>query len=1091
MKRIKFSDIFKGNYLSYISNYKRQIQNILNEYDIVIFMARKAICFYESMVTNGEITPTNCEVYSGRIFDYNIIQNFKGKKVAVVDDVVVKGTSLTKVLSDLEFNHIKSFVVVVACDSSLPDKIFENKNCDLCDTYVTLKQQDIYSFAGMITEYIEASMCPFNIDQPIYDISIKNNKTIEQIFYHHHALDISSGLQKKHNIKNKVIYLSLKSHITDSCLNEILSKSILKIRFMIDEYGYKIAIPFVLFPELTDDLLDKMYNLIETETTKKIILNTSLLATRENKLKVVSYCLSEILLECLAPSLEIEYTKKEQNDIFQFSLSTSSLYKKEHLNQFFTSKETFDSIMIDFSKFEFSNLLGQCYNTIIDTKPSKEYHNVMGETINEPIITFKALQNSLMDCGIITSKILASSVIDILIDRGMIVPTIIHKNSTIVRAYKLGEYSKLTRSQIESFAAMLYEYQSMIDCELSKTEFEKLCVLFFNSAINRGIFTQQANYEEDCYSICYSLFGPRISKSETPYNVSDDSVLITDFCETNNGKSIVICKDNKYTVRPISTTEHMKQFATGFAYQYSIIRKLFESTPKHDQNGKTTWNMFVHTYIQYLTLRAIGNNKKSQYLSLCAELYQITKLKDAIFDSENADKEIYKWILRGINSGLWKYWCYINNALDKTTELIYSKDKSAGSFIMMDPEAVFDNNEKWDTLIYEAGKTLFETAFFIKEVLESKHLSYDNESNTDFTNKVNAKIFSKSYYYAVFKDRRHEIEDEVKAHSGSEHYHEWYSNKLHVFIENAKAQLKRCDLILEENSLDYHSVEKLLIIYSDTGEFPDNITNELKEFYPVDLKKSKQCKVYVLQSEKSGVNELTNILKNIDKTSNYSLRYFVFDIGEKYIANSINQTIRGSSLLEIINSTLSQFSEGNIPTDHELVLVTDKNNINSFKHGDYLFFINDIDNENLYKNLINDLSATISNVASANITINVFNIQNAQELSIGGKNMKIVNEGNIGNIIEQHGKNARAYASNEDINIDKIPEELTEKLTHWLEQADHEDKKIIEQAITAANQKDKNKLISLLKKVGKHTISLAENVLGSVIYEWLRANGIV
>ena len=117
--------------------------------------------------------------------------------------------------------------------------------------------------------------------------------------------------------------------------------------------------------------------------------------------------------------------------------------------------------------------------------------------IDEIIITHCYFKNKIAEIYD-RPELLASSVVDVFIDHGMMVPAIVHTDLGIVRAYKMGEYSKLTRSQIESFAAMLYQYQDMIDSELGKTELEKLCVLFFNAAINRGIFPQQAHYEDDC-----------------------------------------------------------------------------------------------------------------------------------------------------------------------------------------------------------------------------------------------------------------------------------------------------------------------------------------------------------------------------------------------------------------------------------------------------------------------------------------------------------------------------------------------------------------------------------------------------------------
>lgn len=91
MALISFNEIFSGDYLQVVTQYSKQIQRILDSYDIAIFMARKAICFYKSMVINKKIKPTKCQVISSRVLEYNTIGNFRDKKIAVIDDVVVKG----------------------------------------------------------------------------------------------------------------------------------------------------------------------------------------------------------------------------------------------------------------------------------------------------------------------------------------------------------------------------------------------------------------------------------------------------------------------------------------------------------------------------------------------------------------------------------------------------------------------------------------------------------------------------------------------------------------------------------------------------------------------------------------------------------------------------------------------------------------------------------------------------------------------------------------------------------------------------------------------------------------------------------------
>jgi len=164
MHKPKFTDVFTGEFLGYVTQYCQRIQEIINKYDVVIFMARKAVCFYKAMSLNGElIVSPPCNILSSRVIDYNVLKKYMGKKIAVVDDVVVKGESLKRVISKLNEYSINADILVVACDETIDIKAYieQYKNLSINDTYVVLEQKDIFSFAGMITEYIEASI--FNL----------------------------------------------------------------------------------------------------------------------------------------------------------------------------------------------------------------------------------------------------------------------------------------------------------------------------------------------------------------------------------------------------------------------------------------------------------------------------------------------------------------------------------------------------------------------------------------------------------------------------------------------------------------------------------------------------------------------------------------------------------------------------------------------------------------------------------------------------------------------------------------------------------------------------------------------------------------
>lgn len=80
MEKVNLPDFFRNDFLSVIDSHKKRILFILDHYDVAIFMARKAICFFDALQINGELHPTNCRVISSRVMDYNGLERFRGKK---------------------------------------------------------------------------------------------------------------------------------------------------------------------------------------------------------------------------------------------------------------------------------------------------------------------------------------------------------------------------------------------------------------------------------------------------------------------------------------------------------------------------------------------------------------------------------------------------------------------------------------------------------------------------------------------------------------------------------------------------------------------------------------------------------------------------------------------------------------------------------------------------------------------------------------------------------------------------------------------------------------------------------------------------
>ena len=1087
MGKVKFSDIFSGDFLGYVSHYRKRIQEIINNHEVVIFMARKAVCFYKAMELNGELTiPSSCTILSSRVAEYNTMEEYKGKTIAVIDDVVVKGESLKRVVAKLDEYTISADILVVAWNErNIHIKQELEKSCThaISDGYIVLEQKDVFSFAGMITKYIEASMCPFNIDQPIYEINIENSE-LYQLLYHNHAIDITSGIQQHYEITNHVFYLKSDHDIPNDSPLSLLNKGILKIRILSN--GIRtIAVPFVLFPGIKKEQLEIIFSLAKTDNVMELIKVDNECLLYANKLKIINYFFSEMLINSYFKDKRIKFEKQKDNDMFLFSRSTCILFEERLQNTIQSHIEILNKLTptyVDYNKFDFPNILASCYQAISEINPEKQdFINFEGKPVEEPILTHDMFCQAIIPNNFNT-QYLASCVIDIFIDCGTIVPSIVYtKSGNIIRAYKLGEYSKLTKSQIESFAAMLYEYQDMIDSGLGLTEFEKLCVLFFKMLIEKRIFQEQESYEDGCYSICYSLYGPRVSTSAVSYKVGSYSALITKFCSSKENERIVNIYNGKYVINTVSCDPKLKKIASAFAFQYSEIWRVFQN----EKGMRTPW---VRSYTEYLTLRAIGNNRKNQYLSLCAELRQVTLLLEEYFNLElSADNEKkLRLILSGIDSGLWKYWCYSNNALDKTTEEIVRQDKRAGSMLLLDPEPAYDENKIWQDIIRKAGEFLYEIAFFINEILKVIHKTkcisksnviIDGKEERYFHTKNGIFVFKDVNFNerfpnaGIFKFRsynnpdknikmiRESVETIVTKHSKTSDFVNWYKIELKKQKKEAKLQLDLCDIILANYSPSVTSYKKYLIVYSKNGLFPKyfSTTNVLakQELRLYGLSEKNNVKIFGLTQEQRAKHFLTELFTNPEQK--LLCYYFALDLDNleditymQLNGNNGRNSILVSKINEIITKLKQEEPQSNLfmvsPKEISPVIQFNSSSIATMQQG---------------------ISSVVSKLAEC-----------FPESSTGTPMITI--QFNI----------AESGGTINGININFESNNLKEELEQFIVEAEGENKKALEEALLAIDQKNESKLKLALKKAASFVSGVASKLAASVVVEYMKQKGL-
>lgn len=832
--KVLLANYFTGDYYTVISSYVKRIQYILNNYDVAIFMARKAICMYQALVKNGELYETSCRVISSRVVDYNSMDNLRGIHIAVIDDVVIKGESLNRVAEVLSLHQLQADYYVAVCERNFPLE-FNSKGFDLQQSYAHYTLSQVYQMAGQITRYIEASMCTFNIDSPIYDVTLCKEK-IKRLLNETGAANISSSLQNREEIEARVLFLDIKSNAPNMFYTKILERAVIKIRFYF-EMDQAIAVPFVLLPVYNKQEFDLLRTLVSDAQIENITFNENARVADENRIKLVSYLLSEALFAAFARQFDVLVRKISNNDIYQFNNTTESFVPTACKTAVFDTIREVRILPSDFSTFQFSNYVREFYKYIsrldidkllyedkdgISIRHGKK-HGDSDNKLHKIVFTYEDIRAFFAKATDYNCPYYVSLLIDVFIDRGVIVPSIVHlPDGTPVRSYKMGEYSKLTREQVNAFARMLYEYQESVKRELDKTEFEKMCVLFFRALICQKQFIAEDKYEDGAYSIGYSLYGPRVSHGETLYRVDRDSAIITDLIENQ----IVLQRKGKYTIiRMMRIDERALEWTCmHFARDYGTIAQVFKTHP-YIAGQNNPWNQYIHTYIQYLTILAIGDIIKNQILSLCAEVNQMLIIKTDIFwqDIKKLPINTYRQALSGINSGLWKYLCFKGRALERTNEQIsrYNWEATRGLTYLtdinnQDPALV----DKMDRI----GKLLFRAAFFLSEALQARHrVSYFQFKNidgeTNGSNKYDAKgkgLFSVPYYKFYSEDRHH-IEDYFNTVENNPDLINKITNYWDLFRNQARAVLDWCDLYLARNNSNITVVKQFLIIYDSKG----------------------------------------------------------------------------------------------------------------------------------------------------------------------------------------------------------------------------------------------------------------------------------
>ncbi|RZM73151.1 hypothetical protein C3B51_21295 [Pseudoalteromonas rubra] len=294
-----------------IKQFAAQLNEASKDGDVMILMARKAVCLYSMLDKLGLVKPS-CPVTSSRVLDYNPSW-LSNKRVILVDDLIIKGTTLLTVTNQLYQKHcvksVEIHVVAVNEDTAEERSKFKlDSGTCLFDDHVhpsrtSLKNQKCTMLSSQIVRSFIASAHPYISDFAISEafkvgvssrsalVKIDGWKFIDTTVYHVNknvfTISYIPGKEKKKLIEHK---LGL----------TITPDYMLKIRLHCRIEGmviYCTAVPIFLFPPMYKSDIEKLFQNLHSRIKDPCENFIKGVSSTKGKLLIIQYICSLHLLK--------------------------------------------------------------------------------------------------------------------------------------------------------------------------------------------------------------------------------------------------------------------------------------------------------------------------------------------------------------------------------------------------------------------------------------------------------------------------------------------------------------------------------------------------------------------------------------------------------------------------------------------------------------------------------------------------------------------------------------------------------------------------------------------------------------------------
>jgi nucleoside phosphorylase len=528
----EFLNVFPAKYREHIVEFAKMVA--ASEVDVLMFTARKAACFFHCLEYLKIWNSGTKLIVSERAKDHDLGW-ISGKKVAIVDEVIVTGTNLSELIATLRANNAQSVSVYA---------LFINKDWFVDDFlngaqlkgFVPLSSADAQSLGTTIVESLHLVPRPYAVDYPITSMErmsqgqflrlIDSTEWRPRLTYSKTLEHTSTGdahieyysMMPRFSIDAFALSLGLKS------VEDIVCKVRLYGRWETTGgpeseryYSFRL-VPYFILPPLSAVEIDDVFSLI----TQSLGLDEAIRIRQscinpKSMLRVIQYVVAAWIASLWIQDqqrlgLKMAFTNdlREIHYIFprEIHATVQALCDLPRLSIFdgarcrlnepsdvnessYAIENTFDALLRPFAgmyekkEIRLRQLAKQHGRRVLEDGQFKSILNRLNEGISVPDLV-RSLPFAAED-----SRNAVSEFLDVAIDNGHVVPvtisrrTGVNSSETIFRGFRHGEETYLILKDREVFWLMLSAFFTTIRSAVSSDPALPIGPLFKIGAVSR------------------------------------------------------------------------------------------------------------------------------------------------------------------------------------------------------------------------------------------------------------------------------------------------------------------------------------------------------------------------------------------------------------------------------------------------------------------------------------------------------------------------------------------------------------------------------------------------------------------------------